>query len=998
MIQKLLSKWSLALGFVLSMSSSKACDGSSISIAGQVTNPDGSVTYTLNCLVELGTLDAVFYGFVIKFNSPYNTPTVVIGGTYPTTSSLTNSNLTTGSISGSLVAKTGAAINSVVNDSDWNFYDNQTNVISYESAELFGATSISFTFQIQVTVSGCAETILFDASVNSGAPQCEYTINTGNNCSPCSIATPSLSAVTQPSCSSSNGTFTITNYSSSYTYAVTPSTGVTITGSSITAPQGSYTVTASNGSCTSTASLAAVVNAAPSVPSAPQLSAVTQPNCSTATGSFTITNYNASLTYTCSPSTGVTFSTNTVTAPAGTYTITASNGTCSATSTAVVVNPAPAVPPTPTLSSVTQPTCTSSTGSFTISNYSSSYTYAVSPSTGVTISGNSITAPQGTYTVTASNGTCTSSASLAAVVNAAPSVPSVPLLGSVTQPTCTVTTGSFTITNYNGSLSYTASPSTGVSFSTNTVTAPAGTYTITASNGTCSATSTQITINAFTGALSPPIIDAITQPSCTVATGSIDLSGLPSGSWTLTVNPGGSTISGSGTTYTVSGLTSSTYSFTVQDASGCVSTASSNATVNAQPATPTAPVVGTITQPDCASPTGSVALSGLPSSGSWTLTSNPGSLTQNGSGTSATFTGLLPATTYTFTVTNAAGCQSQPSGNVVINALPAGPAAPTASVTVQPTCTLPTGVIVVTAPSGSSYTFSIDGSNYQSSTTFSSLSPGTYNVTVQDVNTSCVSTPTVLVLNPLPTPPAAPVASISAQPTCLNPFGAFQITSPSGSNYQFSVNGNTIPIGTYSLSNLTPDQTYAITVTDQTTGCTSSAFDVTIDPVPSAGPVNAGADVIIQQGDSVVLTASGTGTMVWDNGDTLTTIVNPSTSTTYTVTLTDVNGCTSSDQVAVVIIEACGEVFIPTAFSPNGDALNSAFRIRVKQECVVEMNLKVFDRWGEVVFEGTKADDSWDGTFKGKPLDSAVFVYTLDILLSNSSESQHFNGNLTLIR
>jgi gliding motility-associated-like protein len=837
-----IQQWILFVVFFFSVSASQACDGSTISIASQVNNPDGSVTYTLNCFIELGALDAVFYGFVVKFNSPYNTPTVVIGGTYPTSASLTTASLTSGSISGSLIAKTGAEINSVVNDSDWDTYENQTNVISYESNQLFGATSTSITFQIQVTVSGCVETILFDSSVNSGSTQCEFTIPTGNNCLPCTI-------------------------------------------------------------------------------------------------------------------------------------------------------------PTPTLSTVTQPTCTISTGSFTISNYSSSYTYSVSPSTGVTVTENTITAPQGTYTVTASNGTCTSSASLSATVNAAQSVPAAPLIGSIVQPSCTVTTGSFTITNYSGSLTYTCSPSTGVTFSTNSVTAPAGTYTITADNGSCSATSAQVVINAFTGSLSAPIIDAVIQPTCTTSTGSMDLSELPSGNWTLTINPGGTTVTGSGTTTTVSSLAASTtYTFIVEDASGCVSSASAGAVVNAQPVTPTAPTIGTITQPDCAAPTGSVALSGLPSSGTWTLTATPGATTQTGSGTSATYSGLNPGTTYTFTVTNAAGCVSPPSGNVVVDPLPSVPAVPTASVTVQPTCTLPTGTIVVTSPTGASYTYSLNGTTYQGSTTFSSLAPGSYNVTVQEVTTSCVSAPTILVVDPLPAGPAAPVATITSQPTCLDPFGAIQITSPTGTGYQFSVNGTDVPIGTYNLTGLDPSQTYSISVTDQSTGCTSSSFDVAIDPVPSAVAVNAGPDVLIEAGDTVILTATGTGTMTWENGDINSTIVAPVSTTIYTVTLIDANSCTSTDQVTVTVLEACGEVFIPTAFSPNGDAFNSYFRIKVKQECVVEMSLKVFDRWGEVIFEGVKSEDAWDGTFKGKPLDSQVFVYTLDILLSNSAEHQLFSGNLTLIR
>ncbi|WP_180855852.1 hypothetical protein, partial [Flavobacterium panici] len=153
----------------------------------------------------------------------------------------------------------------------------------------------------------------------------------------------------------------------------------------------------------------------------PTLSAVTQPTCSTATGSFTISNYSASNTYAVSPSTGVTQSGNTITAPAGSYTVTATaNGCTSAASSAAVIKAQPATPAVPTLSAVTQPTCSTATGSFTISNYSASNTYAVSPSTGVTQSGNTITAPAGSYTVTATANGCTSAASSAAVINAQP--------------------------------------------------------------------------------------------------------------------------------------------------------------------------------------------------------------------------------------------------------------------------------------------------------------------------------------------------------------------------------------------------------------------------------------------------------------------------------------------------------------------------------------------------------------------------------------------------
>ncbi len=85
----------------------------------------------------------------------------------------------------------------------------------------------------------------------------------------------------------------------------------------------------------------------------------------------------------------------------------------------------------------------------------------------------------------------------------------------------------------------------------------------------------------------------------------------------------------------------------------------------AQPRTPTAPVIGTVTQPTLAVPTGSVALSGLPTPGSWLITRLPDAVTTAQSGASFTLTGL-PGGLYTFTVTNAAGCTSPESDDVTI--------------------------------------------------------------------------------------------------------------------------------------------------------------------------------------------------------------------------------------------------------------------------------------------------------------------------------------------
>lgn len=179
-----------------------------------------------------------------------------------------------------------------------------------------------------------------------------------------------------------------------------------------------YYVEATSGSInTPRKAVTVVVNPTPSAPSVTP----TQPTCSTATGTITITAPTGSgMTYSINGST-YTNSIGVFTVAAGTYNVTAKSAPgCISTATSVTINSQPPTPVKPTLGSLVQPTCSAVTGTFTISNYNAAYTYAVSPTSGVSISGATITAPSGTYTVTATLGTCTSVASSSVTLNAQP--------------------------------------------------------------------------------------------------------------------------------------------------------------------------------------------------------------------------------------------------------------------------------------------------------------------------------------------------------------------------------------------------------------------------------------------------------------------------------------------------------------------------------------------------------------------------------------------------
>ncbi|MCX6290547.1 MAG: gliding motility-associated C-terminal domain-containing protein [Bacteroidetes bacterium] len=86
-------------------------------------------------------------------------------------------------------------------------------------------------------------------------------------------------------------------------------------------------------------------------------------------------------------------------------------------------------------------------------------------------------------------------------------------------------------------------------------------------------------------------------------------------------------------------------------------------------------------------------------------------------------------------------------------------------------------------------------------------------------------------------------------------------------------------------------------------------------------------------------------------------------------------------------------VFIPNAFTPNGDGINDTFG--VKGEGIQNYTLRIFNRWGEVVFESLNPKQQWDGTVKGNPAQSDTYVYKL---FAYGSESVARTGSVTLVR
>jgi large repetitive protein len=160
------------------------------------------------------------------------------------------------------------------------------------------------------------------------------------------------------------------------------------------------------------------------------------------------------------------------------------------------------------------------------------------------------------------------------------------------------------------------------------------------------------------------------------------------------------------------------------------------------PTPPTESIVGTITQPTCTTPTGSVVLSGLPATGTWTLTRSPGGTTYTGNGTSYTVTGLSVGNTYTFTVTNVNTCISPASANVVISLVPGAPMLGGATVVCVGSTTN------VTPISGGTWSSSNTGmATITEAGVVTGVSAGNVTLTYTSSSTGCSATWTVNVTN-----------------------------------------------------------------------------------------------------------------------------------------------------------------------------------------------------------------------------------------------------------
>ncbi len=283
------------------------------------------------------------------------------------------------------------------------------------------------------------------------------------------------------------------------------------------------------------------------------------------------------------------------------------------------------------------------------------------------------------------------------------------------------------------------------------------------------------------------------------------------------------------------------------------------------------------------------------------------------------------------------------------------------------------------------------------------LPAGLYNLTVLDEN-NCEGEASIVLQEP--TPVAASFTAVDINCFEGEQSGRILVDTITGgtSDYLLSLDGITY-FTTEEFTNLSAGA-YNVYVEDAN-GCVSD-FPVEVYS-PDAIFVNLGPDETIILGDSIRLNAETTSddpTFVWQSSEALgcadcpSIWARPAEVALYQVTVIDtLTGCTATDEVTI-FVEKNRDVYIPNAFTPNFDGENDVFRIYGGPAVARVQNFQVFDRWGALVYRADEIlpgeDTGWDGTFKGKVMDSGVYIYFADIQFLDGEEIR-FKGDVTLM-
>lgn len=282
--------------------------------------------------------------------------------------------------------------------------------------------------------------------------------------------------------------------------------------------------------------------------------------------------------------------------------------------------------------------------------------------------------------------------------------------------------------------------------------------------------------------------------------------------------------------------------------------------------------------------------------------------------------------------------------------------------------------------------------NVSSTNIAGNLGPGAYSCTLSN-GPSCSLITTYTVSEPL----LLQGVTSTTNASCGLCNGGASIVATGGTTpytYLWSAENSSVSV----LSDLCPG-TFSVNITDANACVYTTTLSIEA-PIPPLNATITASSREIYPNEPVIITTSSGVSYSWTPESFLNcNSCNPVIATpleediTYCVAVINADGC--KDTVCIDIKVKCGDVFIPTAFSPNNDGQNDV--LKVYGNCINKLVLRVYDRWGEVLFESLDPKRTWDGTYKGIAVNPGVFMYHLSAELKNGDKVNK-KGSVTLVR
>jgi gliding motility-associated-like protein len=416
---------------------------------------------------------------------------------------------------------------------------------------------------------------------------------------------------------------------------------------------------------------------------------------------------------------------------------------------------------------------------------------------------------------------------------------------------------------------------------------------------------------------------------------------------------------------------------------------------------------------------GVISVPGPAGATSYTWT-GPGGYTSNSQNLNIPNANSTMSGVYTLTVTANGGCLT--TSNINVTVLP-----PVSFVIVPNNGTICEGdtISLATQVTGGSGIYNVNWSpgaglsnTSGTSVVASPLSTTQYNISASDVNCpmQTINALVTVSVNPKPVPNVSASKINGCVPLCID---LQSNSNPPAASVQWNFGGNLSASGDPVNYCFKKAGTYSIrTIITDINGCksvTMAGFQITAYPRPEPNINWSPSEISVIDNIGSFYSSSPTGSIAsyfWDFGDMVNNPASNNATTQnathefdavgiypVTMVMTNVWGCTDTLIKAVEVIEDF-TMYIPNAFSPNGDGINDFFQPKGMGWMPDKYEFLIYDRWGNLIFKTNDYTKGWDGTVKGSggicPTD--VYVYKIKATSSAHSERKEFTGHVTLMK